>query len=581
MSTRHFFHDSEALVLDCLESLTLTNTFLGFDRANKSVFYTGHDSSKNVALISGGGAGHEPAHAGYVGEGLLTAAVSGSIFASPNVSQIVNTISRVGGEAGTILIIKNYTGDVFHFHLAAEKARANYGLKVEIIVVGDDVSVGRQKSGKVGRRGLAGTVLVHKILGAMSKDPNASLEKLASMGRLVASNLVTVGASLGHVHVPGRAVSDPTTAPPDQIELGMGIHNESGSRILNPPPNAKTLIDMMLDQLLSTTDADRSYVNMSDAEEIVLLINNLGGISVLELGGITKAVVSALESLKFTLSRVLSGTFMSSLDGPGFSITLLKANSEMLKYLDAPSNAVGWPSTEGLLSLKRDKSLQVDQASQHSVSDVQGSHDGAKMNVQEFKSRVIKACKNLIDSEARITEADTIVGDGDCGITLARGAKAVLAYIDKSELSPIAASTLLGISNVIEESMDGTSGALYSIFFNALASALRSLSTNSELGSSEWGVVASSALSKLQAATPARQGDRTLMDALEPFIVSFEAGEGAEVALQKAKKGVEATKGMQAAFGRAVYVEESAWSQVPDPGAEGILCVLEGLVEKS
>ncbi|KAG4425537.1 hypothetical protein IFR04_001234 [Cadophora malorum] len=580
MSTKHFFHDSESLVLDCLESLTITNTFLDFDRANKSVFYTGHDSSKNVALISGGGAGHEPAHAGYVGEGLLTAAVSGSIFASPNVSQIVNTISRVGGEAGTILIIKNYTGDVFHFHLAAEKARANYGLKVEIIVVGDDVSVGRQKSGKVGRRGLAGTVLVHKILGAISKNPNATLENIASMGRLVASNLVTVGASLGHVHVPGRAAPDPSNSPLDQIELGMGIHNESGSRILNPPPDANALIEMMLDQLLSTTDSDRSYVDMKDAQEIVLLVNNLGGISVLEMGGITKAVVSALEVRKITLSRVFSGTFMSSLDGPGFSITLLRANSEMLKYLDAPSNAVGWPSTEGLLSLKREKSSQADRIHAHSEAELQGQQDGAKMNIDEFRAQVTQACKNLIEAEGRITEADTIVGDGDCGITLARGANAVMAYVEKTQLSPNAAPALLGISNVIEESMDGTSGALYSIFFNALASALRSLPSTGELGSSEWGSVASSALAKLQAATPARQGDRTLMDALEPFIKSFDAGEGSEVAFEHAKKGVEATKGMQAAFGRAVYVEESAWSQVPDPGAEGILCILEGLVKK-
>ncbi|KAL5322380.1 hypothetical protein ACEPPN_010353 [Leptodophora sp. 'Broadleaf-Isolate-01'] len=545
-----------------------------------AVFYTGHDSSKTVALISGGGAGHEPAHAGFVGDGLLTAAVSGSIFASPNVSQILNTISRVGGEAGAILIIKNYTGDVFHFHLAAEKARAKYGLKVEIIVVGDDVSVGRQKSGKVGRRGLAGTVLVHKILGAMSKSPDASLEKLATMGRLVASSLVTVGASLGHVHVPGRAAPDTNTVVPDQIELGMGIHNESGSRILNPPPDAASLIEMMLDQLLSTTDSDRSYVDMRDAENIVLLVNNLGGISVLELGGITKVVVSALEARKITLSRVLSGTFMSSLDGPGFSITLLKATSEMLKYIDAPSNAVGWPSTEGLLSAKRDRPPQVAQIPKDLEADVNQSQDGVRLNVQEFKSRVIQACTNLIASEARITEADTIVGDGDCGITLARGAKAVMAFINEAELSPNAAVTLLGISNVIEESMDGTSGALYSIFFNALASALRSLPpATEEIKSSIWAAVVSSALTQLQSATPARQGDRTLMDALEPFVNSFAKGDGAEVALEQAKKGVEATKGMQAAFGRAVYVEESAWSQVPDPGAEGILCILEGLVK--
>jgi len=190
----------------------------------------------------------------------------------------------------------NYTGDIFHFHLAAEKARASYGLEVEIIVVGDDVSVGRAKSGKVGRRGLAGTVLVNKILGAMGKRPGAAFEELTRMGRLVASNLVTVGASLGHVHIPGREVANghPETRE-EQLELGMGIHNEPGCRILSPQPDLPSLIDMMLDQLLNMNDLDRAFVDMQDAKEIVLLVNNLGGISVLELGGITKHVVVALS----------------------------------------------------------------------------------------------------------------------------------------------------------------------------------------------------------------------------------------------------------------------------------------------
>ena len=272
------------------------------ESVNAAIFLSNHDPSTQVALISGGGAGHEPAHAAYVGEGLLTAAVSGSIFASPNVSQIVHTIARVGGTAGTILIIKNYTGDVFHFHLAAEKARAEYGLKVEIIIVGDDVSVGREKSGKVGRRGLAGTVLVHKILGAMSRKSEVSIEVLASMGRLVISNLVTVGASLGHVHIPGREIANDHPIPEaEQLELGMGIHNESGCCIFNPPPDLPSLVNMMLDQLLDPCDPDRAFVDMETAEEIVLLVNNLGSVSVLEMGGITKQVMKALrkKSVRF------------------------------------------------------------------------------------------------------------------------------------------------------------------------------------------------------------------------------------------------------------------------------------------
>ncbi|TVY93805.1 Dihydroxyacetone kinase [Lachnellula willkommii] len=576
MSTRHFAHDAENLVLDSLESLTLTNPTLRFDKINKD-----HNPSINVTLIAGGGAGHEPAHAGYVGEGLLTAAISGSIFASPNVSQIVNTIARVGGKAGTILVIMNYTGDVFHFHLAAEKARANYGVKVEIIVVGDDVSVGREKSGKVGRRGLAGTVLVNKILGAMNKKPAVSFEELTIMGKLVASNLVTVGASLGHVHIPGREIangfSDPKT---EQLELGMGIHNESGSRILSPQPDLHSLIDMMLDQLLSMDDPDRAFVDLQDAEEIVLLVNNLGGVSVLELGGITKNVVVALKLRNITISRVLSGTFMTSLDGPGFSITLLKATSEMVEYIDAPTSAVGWcgPSFAPFV-WENQASRQVSALNEPKALGITVESE-FKLDVSAFKRKVSQACKNVIAAEPRITHSDTIVGDGDCGTTLSRGAEAVLDFLNSNDVNPDALITLLHLANVIEDNMDGTSGAIYSIFFAGLASSLRTLSSSTHtLDSHTWGRAAKAAMSQLQLATPARKGDRTLMDALEPFIESFANGEGLEDAVAKAKSGVEATKGMKAAFGRAVYVEEKAWAIVPDPGAEGVLCLLEGLAQ--
>lgn len=202
------------------------------------------------------------------------------------------------------------------------------------------------------------------------------------------------------------------------------------------------------------------------------------------------------------------------------------------------------------------------------------------MDVSAFKRKVSQACKNVIAAEPRITHSDTIVGDGDCGTTLARGAEAVLAFLNSKDLNPDALITLLHLANVIEDNMDGTSGAIYSIFFAGLASSLRALSSSTHtLDSHTWGRAATAALSQLQLATPARKGDRTLMDALEPFIESFGNGEGLGDAVAKAKSGVEATKGMKAAFGRAVYVEEKAWAIVPDPGAEGVLCLLEGLAQ--
>lgn len=194
-----------------------------------------------------------------------------------------------------------------------------------------------------------------------------------------------------------------------------------------------------------------------------------------------------------------------------------------------------------------------------------------------FRTRVSQACQNVIDAEPEITRFDTIVGDGDCGETLARGAAAVLSFLESPELNDDAVSTLLRLANVIENNMDGTSGAIYGIFFAALAATVRNLPpTTQTLDIQGWGNVAKAALTQLQLATPARTGDRTLMDALEPFIESLANADTIEDAVAKARVGVEATKGMKAAFGRAVYVEESAWT-VPDPGAEGVLCILKGL----
>ncbi|KAJ0162110.1 Dihydroxyacetone kinase 1 [Colletotrichum tanaceti] len=579
--SKHFYDEAEDLVLDALESIVLTHSGLSLDKSKKTLWLTNNDSN-HVSLLSGGGAGHEPAHAGFVGAGMLTAAVSGSIFASPSVAQILSGIGRVASPAGVLLIIKNYTGDVFHFHLAAEKAKARLGVPVEILVVADDVSVGRRKSGKVGRRGLAGTVLVHKVLGAY-KETGASLADVARLGRAVTENLVTVGASLEHVHIPGREASSSSSPEEDQVELGMGIHNEPGCQVLKPRPALPKLIDAMLTQLLDTGDSDRAYVDFSDAKDVVLLVNNLGGVSPLEFGGITTKVTNALSARGLKLARVISGTYMTSLNGPGFSITLLKATPEILKYVDAGTDAVGWaytPRNETGGDVKQ--RLVEGGESSHGEQQQQqqdGGESGVKLDVDVLKKVVAEAARRINEAEPQITAHDTQVGDGDCGVTLARGAKAVLKYAESSSVTTDAVRTAIDLTNVIEDNMDGTSGAIYSIFFAALASELRAAAAGGagRLDLAAWAKVAAGALDTLQQATPARQGDRTLIDALEPFVRTLGSSGSVGEAVEAARKGVEATKGMAASLGRAVYVEESAWDKVPDPGAEGVLAILEGL----
>jgi dihydroxyacetone kinase len=258
-----------------------------------ALWLSSHDGDSRVSLISGGGAGHEPAHAAFVGDSLLTGAVSGNIFASPSVRQILSCIESVGGSKGVLLILKNYTGDVFHFSLAAEKAGASLGLKVDTLIVGDDVSVGRKKSGKVGRRGLAGTVLVHKVLGGMAVE-GKPLAKIKAAGEKLVAGLATVGVSLDHVHIPGHSANGIINLKTDEVELGMGIHNEPGCKLLSPRPTLSSLLDTMLAQILDPSDVDRAYVDFKDAKHTVLLVNNLGGLSVLELSAITTNVVRKL-----------------------------------------------------------------------------------------------------------------------------------------------------------------------------------------------------------------------------------------------------------------------------------------------
>lgn len=424
MSSKHFINDPTHLVTSALHSLTLTNPSVALDSDHK-IIYRRPDSnaSSQVSIISGGGSGHEPSFAGMVGQGMLSAAVAGTIFASPSAEQIRTAItSRVDTSKGVLVTVMNYTGDVLNFGMGVEKAKAA-GLAVEMVVVGDDVGVGRAKAGKVGRRGIAGTVLVHKISGALAAL-GKPLDEVAKYARLTASNLVSVGASLEHVHVPGRKVDSEGSLEAGEVELGMGIHNEPGSgREKADLPN---LVSKMLKQLLDTSDKDRAFVNVN-SKEVVLMINNLGGVSVLELGGITAEVVSQLES-KHNIRpvRVLSGTYMTSLDGLGFSITLLNVVSpdfdapSMIELLDAPSEVVGWSAPIQSRTWEA-KNSATRTGNDGASQDAQPSD--LKIDASPAQAALKRALEKVIAAEPDVTRYDTVVGDGDCGIGLKRGAE--------------------------------------------------------------------------------------------------------------------------------------------------------------
>jgi dihydroxyacetone kinase len=253
----------------------------------------------------------------------------------------------VPGKRGVLVIVMNYTGDVLNFGMGVEKARAR-GVPVEMVVVGDDVGVTRSAAGKVGRRGIAGTCIVLKITGALA-ETGASLEDCVRVAKLVSGNVVSVGASLSHVHVPGREkASAEEELGEDEIEVGMGIHNEPGSERVKT--DLVGLVRKMLAQLLDQNDKERSFLEIKKGEKCVVMVNNLGGVSVLEMGGIADEVVRQLkETWGLETARILVGTFMTSLNGVGFSVSLLRlqdtglgGGKSMLELLDAPAEALGW-----------------------------------------------------------------------------------------------------------------------------------------------------------------------------------------------------------------------------------------------
>jgi dihydroxyacetone kinase-like protein len=278
-----------------------------------------------VALVSGGGSGHEPAHAGYVGAGMLDAACAGDVFTSPNVEQILAAIRHVSGGAGVFLIIKNYTGDVLNFEMAMELA-GDEGITVDRIIVNDDVSV-EESARTAGRRGIAGTVFIHKIAGARA-EAGGSLDEVKASAELALKNLRSMGMAISPCTVP--AMGKPTfTLPDGEMEIGMGIHGEPGikrTKIMSA--------GQVTEILMGGITAD---LPLRKGDEVALMTNGLGATPVMELYIMHREAVLLLQAKGVKVCASYVGEFMTSLEMSGCSLTVLRLNEELKTLLFAPS----------------------------------------------------------------------------------------------------------------------------------------------------------------------------------------------------------------------------------------------------
>ncbi|HCM9193656.1 dihydroxyacetone kinase subunit DhaK [Enterobacter cloacae] len=544
--SRFFFNNRKQLVNDAIEGILISAPHgnlvkLDVDPAIRIVARSDWDKSR-VAVISGGGSGHEPAHAGFVGKGMLTAAVCGDLFASPSVDAVLNAIVAVTGDRGCLLIVKNYTGDRLNFGLAAEKAK-RYGLKVEMVIVADDIALPDNKQ----PRGIAGTALVHKIAG-YAAEHGKSLSEVRDIAQQACDNLWSLGVAMQTCNLPGSDEEEGRIKQ-GHVELGLGIHGEPGASVVDTQ-NSKAIIDTLVTPLKAQAGDGRFAV----------LINNLGGVSALEMALLTKEL--AHSALKENIAYLIGpAPLVSALDMKGFSLTLLKLNDLFEKALHEEVETLGWQKPVAFAPLRTQEHSAIHDRVEFTPS--------SNPQVGEYVS---VATNTLIRLENRLNALDAKVGDGDTGSTFAQGAREIAQHLEENNLPLNDVSTLLLlVGERLATVMGGSSGVLMSIFFTAAGQKLHD-------GQSLPDALLSG-LAQMKQYGGADLGDRTLIDALQPALEALQKGD-LKAAAQAAQQGAEATARMgKAGAGRSSYVNKENLDGVMDPGAVAVAEVFKAMVE--
>jgi dihydroxyacetone kinase len=563
----------ESVVREMCHGITLAYPELELNAKHKII----HRKSKNrnkVILISGGGSGHEPAHAGLVGEGMLDAAVCGDVFASPSQIQVYHSIREMATEQGVLLIVKNYSGDIMNFKNAASMAQED-GIDVDYVKVDDDIAV-QDSLYTVGRRGVAGTVLVHKIAGAAAEQ-GKNLVEVKSIAEKAIQNVKSIGFALNSCTVPAKGT--PTfVLGEEEMEYGVGIHGEPGILRSNLM-NADDLAYKMVDSLCKELNIDK----LLEKNRVAVLINGFGATPLMELYLLNASVNRELNARGIAVARTFVGNYMTSIDMAGASISIMKLDDELENLLHQPCNTpaikIDGPCPlsefyEPYAESKRNKdySYQLETPDEYAAIDKEITLNNIMYIVDAMSEIIIK-------NEVPFCELDAHAGDGDFGMSIAKGFKQL-----KREWQSIIKSTNLDIglflnacAFVIMENCGGASGPIWG---SAFRSAGRHVMGKQKLSIKEFASMLQAAVKGIQNTGErsfgrgAVVGDKTLMDALIPcadswsdiaeesddFIEAFRLGAAAAV------EGAKKTELIIARMGRAGTVGERSIGY-PDAGA--------------
>lgn len=561
----------ETVVIEMCNGIAMAHPELEFIQKYKIIKKKEIDKQK-VSLISGGGSGHEPAHAGFVGKGMLDAAVCGDVFASPSQIQVYQAIKETASQKGTLLIIKNYSGDMMNFKNAAYLASED-GITVDYVKVDDDIAV-QDSLYTVGRRGVAGTVLVHKVAGAAAQQ-GCSLEEVKKAAETAIANVKSIGFAFSSCTVPAKGT--PTfDIGENEMEYGVGIHGEPGIQretIVSADELAERMISALTEELKA-----------NENDEVTLLVNGFGSTPLQELYLLNNAVAKVLSDRNIKIYRTFVGNYMTSIDMLGASVTLMKMNDELKQWIDAESDAPAMKVNGPVESIpyvnmkaqsEEGKEVDYGMATDAACAVIQEN----EITLDNMIYIVDKMSECIIKNEVPFCELDAHAGDGDFGMSVAKGFKQLKrewADIMAHETSTIG-EFLGACSMVIMEYCGGASGPIWGSAFRAAG---KKTDGKTKLTVSEFADMMQAAVKGIQATGErsfgrgAVVGDKTLIDALVPCADAWTqcakdnmtVKETFHKAAEAAVAGAKATEDIVARMGRAGTVGDRSLGY-PDAGA--------------
>ena len=561
---------SETMVPEMCAGIALAYPELEFVKRYKIIKKREQNADK-VSLISGGGSGHEPAHAGFVGKGMLDAAVCGDIFASPSQIQIYQAIKETAGNAGTLMIIKNYSGDMMNFKNAARLAEED-GISVEYVKVDDDIAV-QDSLYTVGRRGVAGTVLVHKVAGAAA-EKGYSLKQVKAYAENAVLNTRSIGFAFTSCTVPAKGTPTFSIAE-NEIEYGVGIHGEPGvsrEAMMTADELSKRMTDSLVKEL-----------GLSENDEVTVLVNGFGGTPLQELYLFLNSTAKILDEYKIKIYRSFAGNYMTSIDMSGASLTFMKMNSELKSLLDAESDAPAFKVTGPVLPRNYEPFIPAYHTQSENTDQKNHTKGNAKvrqeiLTVDNMIFIVDTMSECIIKNEVPFCELDAYAGDGDFGMSVSKGFRQL-----RREWNDILEEKVCDIgefldacSLIIMECCGGASGPIWGSAFRAAGKAAKG---KQKLTAEEFAVLLQEAVTGIQKTGEysfgrgAVVGDKTLIDALVPCADVWTENAGNktlkelfQLSADAAVNGAKMTEKIVARMGRAGTVGKRSIGY-PDAGA--------------